>query len=222
MAAGAARIASSSLSLTPRLRSRLSLPPSPKRSRSLASAVTILGSVAVARLNKQCRLSRAMWPHRALVRAASLMLLMFPLVTAAPATGAAMQAVTGADPHLNNLPRAAMRGYLVELSDWIMTLDLGSNHLKGNYTPASAPTHIFIVSSTHDARARSSPVNSQPAGRALHRTETWHASSWLRIRSQATSPISTKLCGGATRCEYTACDLQRIRHAWTGWMRSQC
>jgi hypothetical protein len=39
-----------------------------------------------------------------------------------------------------------MREYLVELSDWIMTLDLGSNHLKGNYTPASAPTHIFIVS----------------------------------------------------------------------------
>ena len=198
------------------LRSRLSLPPCPEE----IEVARFRGHYsrecrAVARVNKQCRLSRAMWPHRALVRAASLMLLMFPLVTAAPATGAAMQAASGADPHLNNLPRAAMRGYLVELSDWIMTLDLGSNHLKGNYTPASAPTHIFIVSSTHDARARTSPVNSQPGVRALYRTETWHASSWLRIRSQATSPISTKLCGGATRCEYTACDLQRFRHAWT-------
>ena len=148
-----------------------------------------------------------MWPHRTLIRAATLMLLMLPLVTAAPVPEAKMQTVSGEDPHLNNLPRTAMRDYLVELSDWIMTLDLGSNHLKGNYTPASAPTHIFIVSSTQDARGCASPVLSQPAGRALYRTETWHASSWLRIRSQATSPISTKLCGGAIRCEYTACDL---------------
>ena len=42
------------------------------------------------------------------------------------------------------LPHPAMTQYLVELSDWIMTLDVGSNVLKGDFTPAADPTHIFI------------------------------------------------------------------------------
>lgn len=53
------------------------------------------------------------------------------IAAAAPATGAP-------------LPRVAMTQYLVELSDWIMTLDVGSNVLKGDFTPASTMKDIFI------------------------------------------------------------------------------
>lgn len=41
--------------------------------------------------------------------------------------------------------RGDMERYLVELSDWIMSLDVGSNILKGpNFTPQSDTHHIFI------------------------------------------------------------------------------
>ena len=41
--------------------------------------------------------------------------------------------------------RRDMEHYLVELSDWIMSLDVGSNVLKGpDFTPQSATHHIFI------------------------------------------------------------------------------
>ena len=106
----------------------------------------------------------AMRPQFALVCEVTFLLLLSPLIIAAPVPATIgprlqrdLQVADGED-NLGNLPRAAMRDYLVELSDWIMTLDLGSNHLKGNYTPASAPTHIFIVSGTNDARECGSPA----------------------------------------------------------------
>ena len=51
------------------------------------------------------------------------------------------------------LPHPAMTQYLVELSDWIMTLDVGSNVLRGDFTPAADPTHIFINGNFATARA---------------------------------------------------------------------
>jgi hypothetical protein len=43
------------------------------------------------------------------------------------------------------LPRPAMAAYLVALCEWILTLDLGSNHLKGgSFTPAATYQDIFI------------------------------------------------------------------------------
>lgn len=44
------------------------------------------------------------------------------------------------------LDRAAMTTYLIELCEWILALDVGSNHLKGNFTPSGVANdhHIFI------------------------------------------------------------------------------
>ena len=86
-----------------------------------------------------------------------LSLLLLPAAASAPlptadahvappgaAAAAAEVAAAGAEEMLE-LPTGAMKSYLVSICDWILTLDVGSNVLKGNYTPASAPTHIFIV-----------------------------------------------------------------------------
>eukprot|EP01052_Picozoa_sp_SAG31_P037193 SAG31_NODE_4765_length_2970_cov_21.015640_2_plen_111_part_00 len=37
-----------------------------------------------------------------------------------------------------------MTAYLEELCEWVIELDIGSNVLKGNYTPTTASHHIFI------------------------------------------------------------------------------
>ena len=95
-----------------------------------------------------------MWAARALL---CLGLLLLPPAASAPlpttdpphhfaSPGAAAAEVAAAGEL--QLPTAAMKSYLVSICDWILTLDVGSNVLKGNYTPASAPTHIFIVRTT--------------------------------------------------------------------------
>ena len=59
-----------------------------------------------------------------------------------PSVASAAAAAAAATPQL---PRPSMTAYLVALCEWILTLDVGSNHLKGgSFTPAATYQDIFI------------------------------------------------------------------------------
>jgi len=109
-----------------------------------------------------------------------------PLPTAdasqlAPPGAAAAEVAAAAAAEELQLPTGAMKSYLVSICDWILTLDVGSNVLKGNYTPASAPTHIFIVRAHNPDPQPASPDPSPPSAERQLRAR---AAGWIQDHGQ--------------------------------------